>query len=259
MKNSKIFFPFFLLIIFAIHNVTSQFDLQDYGIIITNNHKSKFHWGTYKPNLFFAMKNRKNNSDVFGIMWYSHNSNDVNDLAKKLRHNCKVADDINYYWNQHNGVDYGSQIIEDNLNKINLNTKFIKNEYTSLNNQTWTGYIKGESNSWQNKTISLILYSSMENFDITDKSYFEVSNNFTEFFNSNNGNADSLSYSAMENNQLKYKIQISLGESTKLIDKSFQNYRKKYNETWRVKSFILEDLISFQENLKKSRGGTNNL
>jgi hypothetical protein len=61
----------------------------------------------------------------------------------------------------------------------------------------------------------------MENFDISDKSYFI--NNFTNFFNTNDANTK-ISYQASEKNKEKYKYVISLGESTKVVTKSFQNF-----------------------------------
>ena len=51
-----------ILLISFFQNSLCQYDLQDYGIIIDNQQKAKYHWGTYKPNLYFALKNRRNTS-----------------------------------------------------------------------------------------------------------------------------------------------------------------------------------------------------
>ena len=115
---------FYLLLFTVFFLVNCQFDLQDYGVIIDSKHKSKFLWGTYKPNLYFSMKNRRNTSDVFGIMWYGSESSDFQEqgsLSKRLRHNCRMEDGLNYRWEMHNGIDFGSQVIEDEVNLLSLN------------------------------------------------------------------------------------------------------------------------------------------
>lgn len=261
-------FIFPVLILFTVFlMVNSQFDLQDYGVIIPNTQRSKFYWGTYKPNLYFAMKNRRNTSDVFGMMWYSANAEGMikqGDISKRLRHDCKMEDELNYRWEQHNGCDYGSQVIDDPANELSLKTKFIKTEYNTTDNQNWNAYIKGESNDWNNKTIGIVLYTSMENFEVKDKSYFNMGNNFmqsemeTELeieIQKSKAKASSyanpLTFKAMEKGKEKYTYTISFGEDTKIVSKSFQKYRKRYNETWRVKRFIQDDIKLEEANFIK--------
>jgi mannosyl-oligosaccharide glucosidase len=236
---------FYLLLFTVFFLVNCQFDLQDYGVIIDSKHKSKFLWGTYKPNLYFSMKNRRNTSDVFGIMWYGSESSDFQEqgsLSKRLRHNCRMEDGLNYRWEMHNGIDFGSQVIEDEVNLLSLNTKFIKHSYNET--QSWSVYIKGKKSN--NKKTSIFLYTSMENFEVADKSFFNTTN-----LHISKDSADKFCFSAMERGKQKYNYEISFGDSTNLVSKSFQKYRKRYNETWRVKKFVLEDLEPLENSLNK--------
>lgn len=238
---NKLAFLLFCLVSFNAL-VQCQFDLQDYGVITDNKHRGKYLWGTYKPNLYFSMKNRRNTSDVFGIMWYGAEYSDFKtqgDLNTRLRHNCRMEDNLNYRWEAHNGLDYGSQVIEDKANGMNLNSKFIKTEYNHTDHQSWNAYLKGDIQD--NKKISILLYVAMENFEISDKSFF----NFTDA----NFNSDNIVINGMEKGKQKYTYNVHFGESTKLVSKSFQKYRKRYNETWRVKKYVYDDLHSSESKL----------
>jgi mannosyl-oligosaccharide glucosidase len=257
MKSQILICTMIFLTLFTLF-INCQWDLTDYGVIIDPSHRSKYFWGTYKPNLYFAMKNRRNVSDVFGIMWYGSSSNDFaeqGDVSQRMRHNCVNDDKIAYHWEKHNGADYGNQIIEDKPNKIKLNTKFVKKDYNATNQQSWDAYIKGEfdhdAHDKGRKKFSLLLYFAMEEFDVKDKSYFA----FQE-----NSSATSLSqkkvlvFDAKEQDKDKYNYRVILGENTKLVDYSFQKYRKKYTETWRVKRFVTDDLIEAEsQNLSKNQ------
>ena len=81
---------FVILIQFTLlYLMQSQYDLQDYGVLFSNEHQSKYLWGTYKPNLYFAMKERTNTTDVFGLMWYDatpskpdlHSKTEINHIS----------------------------------------------------------------------------------------------------------------------------------------------------------------------------------
>jgi len=240
--------------------VNCQWDLTDYGVITDLQHRYKFNWGTYKPNLYFAMKNRRNMSDVFGVMWYGPSSTDFSeqgDIGQRLRHNCVNDDKVNYHWERHNGADFGSEIIEDKLNNLKLNIKFVKKEYNSTS-QSWDAYIKGEfqnkkNTSPNNKPISILLYFSMENFNLQDRSYFKFNENSTSILNHKN-----LIFEATENEKEKYNYRVKFGEYTKVVDYSFQKYRKRYTDTWRVKNFVSEDLNEYEsENLKNNKNSWN--
>lgn len=240
--KTQIFQNITLILFFLSLFINCQWDMNDYGVILDHRHRSKFSWGTYKPNLYFAMKNRRNVSDVFGLMWYGPTSQDYaeqGDISQRLRHNCVNDDKINYFWERHNGADFGSEIINDNLNKIKLNTKFVKTEYNSTH-QNWDAYIKGEFTDGsieRKKKISMLLYFSMENFEVSDKSYFTFNENSTTI-----SEKRFLSFVANEKEKEKYNYRIALGENTNLVDYSFQKYRKRYTETWRVKKFVSDDL-----------------
>jgi mannosyl-oligosaccharide glucosidase len=190
------------------------------------------------------MRNRRNVSDVFGIMWYGPNKeNHLRDgnLTDRLRHECNMEDNLSYRWEAHNGVDYGSQIIEDDKNNLILNTKFYKRFYNATDNQSWSVSIKGSTKNEKNpqREVSLILYFAMENFEVKDKSFF----NYDE---------EKMTLKAEEEGKEKYKVRISIGEGVNLLNKSYQKYRKIYNETWRVRKFVIEDLKPVEVEMIKS-------
>ena len=117
---------FFLLLsyICSFIIIKCQWDASDYGEIITKEHKDKFLWGTYKPNLYYAVKDRTNTSTVFGIMWYGANKNDnlknQGNITDRIRHECNMKDNLNYHWKAHDGENYGEQHIHDEINDLRL-------------------------------------------------------------------------------------------------------------------------------------------
>jgi mannosyl-oligosaccharide glucosidase len=227
------FYIQFTLFTLLLNLINTQFDLQDYGQIITNEHRAKYYWGTYKPNLYFAMKNRKNTSDVFGIMWYGAEESHYTkqgDIAKRTRHNCKMEDNLNYHWEVHNGLDYGEQVIKDDANNLVLNTKFIKTEYDSLSNQQWFAMVNGTRiNDNDSSAISMVLYMNLENYDISQKAHLKF-------------NEDDLSLTGYEDGIEKFVVRIKVN-SGDVVAKGFQKYRKVYNATWQVKKFVTDDLV----------------
>lgn len=141
---NKIALVYFVLILFYFSNC--QFDYSDYGIIIENEHRAEYFWGTYKPNLYFAMKNRLNTSINFGMMWYGAEEmhyHRLGNITERIRHNARMEDQLKYRWEIHNSKDYGKQIIEDSNVGISLSTEFIKTRYSSFNNQSWDVNIEG--------------------------------------------------------------------------------------------------------------------
>lgn len=210
-----------------------QFDLQDYGVLFSQEHLSKYFWGTYKPNLYFAMRERLNTTNVFGIMWYDASSSNLPKI-QKMRHECKKGEDnIVYYWEAHNGIDYGSQIIQDKEINAKINTQFIKRNFSSINNQKWDAVIKGEKmSSNKNNELGLILYFALEGYEIKDKCFYKVerkSDYEYEIILTKGGKDVS-------------KIQIEFEKSDRLLYSNLQKFRKSYEDTWRVKEFIVGDL-----------------
>lgn len=271
-----------LIILCSVIYVLNQWDLQDYGIIITKEQRNKYMWGTYKPNLYFAMKERKNSTQVFGLMWYgadkSEDYSSQGNVTDRIRHECNMKDALTYHWVAHNGEDYGQQHIHDETNELRLVTTFAKREFNETN-QTWEAIIKGDKlhkyydktvekinekkyiDRNQNKTISLILYTSLENFNIDDKAYFsnieqeevqpkkdtdddeedqeieEETGNNLEFTITNSAKGNTIGH-------LKFSI-----PKKAIINFSIQKYRKKFEDTWRVKKFFSEELQQNELNL----------
>lgn len=232
------------LLFWIFESFNCQFDLQDYGVIFNQNHRSKYHWGTYKPNLYFAMKNRRNMSETFGILWFGANKDDFEkhgSISNRIRHNCRMEDNVNYRWEAHNGVDYGRQIIEDKDYNLKLMTSFVKTQYNyTLKNQSWSSVISGDilQGKSNDNYISLFLYVSKENYEISDKSYFKYQEN------------DSLYIKGFENDQENFFMKINVVKGD-IIKSSIQKYRKRYNETWRVKRFVTDDLSNLETNTTK--------
>lgn len=232
-RNLLIFFLTSLINLFC--TINCQFDLQDYGIILDGKHKAKYHWGTYKPNLYFGLKNRRNTSQVFGLMWYGageENYEANRDFNSRLRHDCKMEDNLHYRWEAHNGVDYGEEVIEDESLNLKLNIKFIKNEY-NYTNQSWDVIIEGQvldgSKSEFSGSVSLLLYTAVENHLIEDKAFFTI-NEKNEIVGQEKGKKE-----------FYMKFLIDKGE---ILDSSVQKYRKIYNETWRIRKYVVDDLKS---------------
>lgn len=272
MKKSFILSTFVVTTLIII--VLCQWDLQDYGIIISPEHKAKYMWGTYKPNLYFAMKERKNSTHVFGIMWYGadkkENYEKQGNITDRTRHDCNMNDNLKYHWKAHNGEDYGQQHIHDEVNELRLATTFTKRAANETL-QTWDVIINGDrlskyydksieknnskeySERESNKTISLILYTALENFLIEEKSYFsKLEHKESEILNNDSDNKESEENNIKEkymdfyiNNSYKGNeagfMKISILKKS-LLNYSIQKYRKKYEENWKIKRFITEDL-----------------
>ena len=247
---------FLIIIILFLFTIQTELKIEneeeDYKNLFSSNHINKYLWGTYKPNLYFSLKERKKLSDVFGIMWYDSTLNSPNNnynnyisnkISEKLRHECSQKDKIKYYFNYHNGIDSGNEIILDENNNIHLDIKYIKRTFTE-ENQNWDAIISGKIinnniHNNNNKEISLILYFSLENYEISDKSFFKIDKN-----NDNYYNITSIKFG---NSQSKISINVEKG---KILYSNYQKYRKKYSETWRVKQFVLNDLISSENDFK---------
>jgi len=140
----KILYAYLIIIILCL--IKSQYDYSDYGTIFDNEQRASYYWGTYKPNLYFAMKNRLNTSINFGIMWYGADEKHFHrsgNITERIRHNCRMEDELKYRWEIHNSKDYGNQVIEDPNANIKLTTEFIKTRYSSFKNQSWDVNIEG--------------------------------------------------------------------------------------------------------------------
>ena len=79
------------------------------------------------------------------------------------------------------------------------------------------------------KTIALILYLNLEDFEIKENSYIKY-------------NEENDSIIGYEQDKESFYVKINGDKSNQVIIKSFQRYRKRYEDTWRVKKFISEEL-----------------
>lgn len=217
----------------------------------SKEHINKYHWGTYKPNLYFAMKEKKSTTDVFGLMWYNPSSNGYKQFGSvktRMRHECKKEDKVNYYWEYHNGLDYGSQFINDEeQNNMRLNTQMIKREYNDTD-QSWEVLLHGEESKKkaEKNNIGLVLYVSMEEYELKEKSFWQIEQK---------GNDYEIKGMRGEKQQSIMTIKLE-GENkgTELINTQYQKYRKAYNQTWRVKEFVTNELGQNEEEfIKKNK------
>ena len=64
-------------------------------------------------------------------MWYGSaekNFRDTPEFEKRIKHDCKMEDDLNYHWEKHTGVDFADQVIEDKKLNLKLSTKSVIKE-----------------------------------------------------------------------------------------------------------------------------------
>ena len=218
--------------------------------LFSDIHNSKYLWGTYKPNLYFSMKQKQKETPVFGLMWYGikekYFSSKV-DIGDKLRHECAKTDSIKYYWPYHNGLDYSNEIIKDEENNIILDLQNIKTNY-DITEQSWINVIRGKKinkkNANQKNNIGIILYFSLEEFSMDKKAIFSAEN-----VKINNENYE---LKEMRFGQEIEKFNIEVSEGKEGIKYSqYQKYRKGYQYNWRVKYFIEESLKVNQEKYAK--------
>eukprot|EP01135_Chromosphaera_perkinsii_P010788 Nk52_evm5s2226 gene=Nk52_evmTU5s2226 len=127
-------------------------------------HKTKFMWGTYRPQLYFGIRPRLPSSLLFGTMWLDHHVFQEQGHSQ-LRHACKHEDGLKTYgWSKHNGVDYGKHYVEDS--DFFIENVFTKQgvEHDSRNLNDWFVRMRSESlpdSNEKNKFVSLFVY--MEN------------------------------------------------------------------------------------------------
>ncbi|XP_073019820.1 mannosyl-oligosaccharide glucosidase GCS1-like [Primulina eburnea] len=86
------------------------------------DHRESLYWGTYRPNVYFGIRARTPQSLLAGLMWIG-----VKDGRYLMRHVCQDSDELSTYgWSQHNGRDYGRQVLVDQ--DLTLTTSFLKSK-----------------------------------------------------------------------------------------------------------------------------------
>uniref|UniRef100_A0AAV1V5C8 Mannosyl-oligosaccharide glucosidase n=1 Tax=Peronospora matthiolae TaxID=2874970 RepID=A0AAV1V5C8_9STRA len=80
-------------------------------------------WGTYRPGLYFGLRSRAVPNFVSaGLLWTSQ----LDDVSQ-LRHECRQEDQLQRYgWLEHDGTSYGRQRIEDQFNRLDLTTSYVR-------------------------------------------------------------------------------------------------------------------------------------
>ena len=236
MKKYFIYFFLFIILPFI------SFCNDDYETLFSNKHRSQFLWGTYKPNLYFSLKEKEPKTNVFGIMWYTmeEESNKIN-LEDKLRHECNQKDKIRYFWHYHNGIDYGHEELIDQSGNTNLNIKFIKRKYDE-ENQIWDSEIsiKNIKTNEQKQNIGIILYFALENFEISDKTFY-----IPEKENDLEYKIDLMKFSKL-NSHIKITLDKDSLKNEKIKYSNFQKYRRDYKQNWRIKQYIINELDDIQ-------------
>ncbi|KAI4336596.1 hypothetical protein L6164_015105 [Bauhinia variegata] len=85
-------------------------------------HKESLYWGTYRPHVYFGIRARTPQSLIAGLMWIG-----VKEGKYDIRHVCKNEDDLSTYgWINHNGRDFGHQLLVDH--GLTLATSFLKSK-----------------------------------------------------------------------------------------------------------------------------------
>lgn len=115
------------------------------------------------PHSFLCLSVWRNR---FRYMWFIFQCYWILDFCnhtQEIRHIVRNEDKVRYWWQQHNGRDYGTQLLNDTLNEIELQTTFIK--IPGKNGGDWIVRISGSSSRYskiQNPVVSLLFYFGIE-------------------------------------------------------------------------------------------------
>uniref|UniRef100_A0A1D1XWE2 Mannosyl-oligosaccharide glucosidase n=1 Tax=Anthurium amnicola TaxID=1678845 RepID=A0A1D1XWE2_9ARAE len=103
-------------------------------------HRESLYWGTYRPHVYLGIRARTPKSLIAGLMWIG-----IKDGQYHLRHVCQDSDDLKTYgWIDHNGRDYGRQVLVDH--GLKLTTSFLKAKgHGSGYGGDWTVRVEAEN------------------------------------------------------------------------------------------------------------------
>lgn len=92
-------------------------------------------WGTYKPNLYFALKQRKKNPLTVGLIWASP---DPRTQAMTVRHTYRFenTDNVTAYYEVHDGYSIAKEVVTDPIANVVFEISFLKQIYEVSNNVT---------------------------------------------------------------------------------------------------------------------------
>lgn len=140
---------------------------------------SKIFWGTYKPHLLFALSQKTYNSLTFGFFYFNQrNIDQKNQYMSNVRFKYSSNHILARYL-EHNAFDYAYEQIEDKANYLVNDIKFLKENFSSFDQQSWKVTIDAvfkysddpEESDEQSKNNQMIyvFYVSQKNFDEEDK------------------------------------------------------------------------------------------
>lgn len=117
-------------------------------------YKSEMAFGTYRPGVYFGIKGRHAGSFLLGLAWGSMD-------GKTLRHECESGELQSFNWLEHDGRNYGRQVIEDQKLQAKLQTTFVKESHQKLHARVDAETLSS-SNSNSTRPMSLFLYLGVE-------------------------------------------------------------------------------------------------
>ncbi|CAH0487051.1 unnamed protein product [Peronospora farinosa] len=87
------------------------------------NSVTRYRWGTYRPGHYLGLRSRSAPNFVSaGLLWTSQ----MEDVSQ-IRHECRQEDNLQRYgWVEHDGTHYGVQKIEDQFNRLELQTSYVR-------------------------------------------------------------------------------------------------------------------------------------
>ncbi|TYZ60077.1 hypothetical protein PybrP1_000658 [[Pythium] brassicae (nom. inval.)] len=90
---------------------------------VNENSRSALRWGTYRSGLYLGVRSRSYPYFVAsGLLWGTQHED-----VSQLRHECRQEDRLQKYgWLQHDGRRYGLQSVEDQFNRVQLRTHYVR-------------------------------------------------------------------------------------------------------------------------------------
>lgn len=102
------------------------------------NSESALRWGTYRSGHYLGIRSRT--KPVFvsaGLLWGSQHE----DLSQ-LRHECRQDDRLQKYgWLQHDGRRFARQVIEDQANRVQLTTHYLRLQEPDASVEGWAARV----------------------------------------------------------------------------------------------------------------------
>ncbi|KAL0487692.1 mannosyl-oligosaccharide glucosidase [Acrasis kona] len=204
------------------------------------NHTMK--WGSYRPQVIFGMKTRSEDPLVTGLAW--HNAHNF----QNFRHASEMSEHFSYGWNKHDGVNFGSQTVEDRENNVVMQTEFIKDfskgdSTDQKDGGDWTVRISGKSKGGYSPWISLYFYISSEQRKAGDQT-FRISG-----VNSGGSKKKGVELPIVRgNNPSVNEFSLMLQSKGEAHDDprsssfNFWGTEQPYDQVWKVKDFVSEKL-----------------